>query len=130
MSRYSIIEADVKRDEEKIFPILQRNLNVASTQRYKWNYKNCPYGTARCFLAKCENSYVGSAALFPRKIIINGEPVYAEIAGDFAVDKKHRAYGPALKLQREIQSRLKNTRFKFIYAVPNELSKTPFFRLG
>lgn len=132
MNRYIIIEANVKRNKEDILSILKRNLKVASTQRYDWNYENCPCGAARCWLAKYENSnsFVGSAALFPRKIIINGEPVYAEIAGDFAVDKKHRVYGPAIKLQREIQSRLRNTRFKFIYGVPNELSKTLFLRVG
>ena len=129
MNKYTIIEADVWKNKEDILQILKRNLKVASTQRYEWNYENCLYGAAQCWLTKNENSnsFVGTAALFPRKIIINRKPVFAGIAGDFAVDKKYRAYGPALKLLKEIQLGLRNTVFKFIYGVPNELSKTLFF---
>lgn len=132
MNRYTIIEGNVKNNKEDIFPILKRNLEGASAQRYEWNYENCPYGNARCWLAKDENSgdLVGSAALFPRKIFIEDEPVYAAIAGDFTVDKKHRGFGPALKLLREIQSSLRNTKFRFIYGVPNELSRKLFLRIG
>jgi hypothetical protein len=115
MNKYTIIEANANENKDDILPILKRNLNIASMQRYDWNYKNCPYGNARCWLAKCENSYVGSAAIFPRKIIIKGEPMYAGIAGDFAVDKNHRAYGPALKLQKEILSQLKNSQSQTNY---------------
>ena len=132
MNKYTIIEADVKKNKDKIFPILQRNLKLTSTKRYEWNYENCPYGLARCFLAKHENSnsFVGSSGLFPRKIIINNQPVNAYIAGDFAIDKKHRGYGPALKLQREIQSKLSNTSFKFIYGIPTKISNRVFIRVN
>jgi len=132
MNKYTIIEANVEIDKEDILPILKRNLEVASSQRYDWNYENCPHGNARCWLAKCEqsNSAVGSAALFPRKLFINGEPTYAAIAGDFAIDERHRAYGPALKLQREIQSRASDTGFRFIYGAPNDLSRMFFLRIG
>ena len=125
MNSYSIIEANVKNNREDIFPILKRNLQSASVHRYKWNYENCPFGKARCFLAKDDSSgsLVGSAALFPRKMLVKGELVYAGIAGDFAVDKKHRAYGPAIKIQREIQSRMTDFGFRFIYGIPNELSR-------
>jgi len=132
MNRYTIIKADVKINKEDIFPILKRNLEGASTQRYEWNYENYPYIDARCWLTKHENSnsLVGSAALFPRRVFIKGEPVYAAIAGDFAIDKKHRTFGPALKLQKEIQLQVKDTEFRFIYGIPNILSKELFLRIG
>jgi hypothetical protein len=131
MKNYSIIEANVTNNREDIFPILKRNLQGASAHRYKWNYENCPYGKARCLLAKDDSSgsYVGSAALFPRKIMVKGELMYCGIAADFAVDKKHRAFGPAIKIQREIQSKMTDFGFRFIYGIPNELSKTLFLRL-
>jgi len=132
MNKYTIAEANVELDKKDILPILERNLEVASSQRYDWNYENCPNGNARCWLAKCEqsNSAVGSAALFPRKLFINGEPTYAAIAGDFAIDERHRAYGPALKLQREIQSRVNDIGISFIYGVPNDRARTFFLRIG
>lgn len=132
MNRYSIKEANVTHDKGDILPILKRNLEGTSAERYVWNYENCPYGNARCWVAVNKNSgsLIGSAALFPRKILMEGEPVFAAIAGDFAVDKEHRAFGPALPLQREIQSNLRKTEFRFIYGVPNELSRMLFLKIG
>jgi len=75
-------------------------------------------------------AYVGSGALFPRRLFVNKKPVIAEIAGDFAVEKEHRVYGPALKLQKTIQSTLSEDSFKFIYGVPNKLSETLFLKIG
>jgi len=132
MINYTITEADVTKNREDIFPILERNLEGASAQRYEWNYENCPYGKARCFIAKDDSSglFVGSTALFPRKMLVKRKPEYVGIAGDFAVDKKHRAYGPALKLQHEIQSRIIDIGFKFVYGIPNILSRKLFLRIG
>ena len=59
-------------------------------------------------------------------MLVNGEMVYAGIAGDFAVDKKHRAYGPAIKIQRDIQNKIDDFKFEFIYGIPNKLSKPLF----
>jgi hypothetical protein len=132
MNKYTIIEADVDKNKNDIIPILKRNLREASAQRYEWNYKKCPFGLARFFLAKHDNSksFVGTASLFPRKINIENEPNFAYIAGDFAVDKKHRAYGPALKLQKDVLSESKNSGFKFIYGFPNEKSKILLLKAG
>jgi len=132
MNSYAIVKADVERDKKDILTILQRNLDTASSQRYDWNYVQCPYGIASCWLAKCEFSHTltGSAALFPRKWFVNGKPTCAAVAGDFAIDKKHRGFGPAFKLQKEILSRARDAGFSFIYGVPNELSRAFFLRIG
>jgi len=63
-------------------------------------------------------------------ILVKGEPVYAAIAGDFAVDIQHRNLIPALALQKEIQSKIHNTKFKFIYGLPNKQSKGILLRIG
>jgi len=132
MKNYTIIKAEVENNKEDILPILLRNLDIASSQRYDWNYKQCPYGNALCWLAKFEStdSFVGSTSLFPRKLLINKEPTYAAIAGDFAIDKNHRGYGPAFKLHREILSKFNDFGYKFIYGIPNKSSRTFFLRIG
>jgi hypothetical protein len=56
--------------------------------------------------------------------------VRAAIAGDFAVDKKHRAYGPALPLQKAVQARVEDDDIAFILGLPNKLSEAVFLRIG
>jgi len=131
MNEYKIIKANIGKHKKDILPILERNLEDASLNRYNWNYENCPYGVAHSWLARCKktDTLVGSASLFPRKLIIKNKPVFAAIAGDFAVDKKHRVYGPSIKLQKEIQLGIKNNVFKFIYGIPNEQSRMLFLRI-
>lgn len=132
MNKYSIIEADIRNNRDDIFPILIKNLQEPSSKKYVWNYIQCPYGPARCWLARHEQSdtFMGTAALFPRVILVKGEHVNAAIAGDFAVDINHRNLIPALALQKEIQSKIHNTGFRFIYGLPNKQSKGILLRIG
>ena len=132
MTRYSISEADVRNNKDDILSILTKNLDGQSPSRYEWNYNQCPYGAALCWLAKDEQSniFIGTTALFPRVVLVKGDPVYAVIAGDFAVDIKHRNLITALSLQKEIRSKIHDTKFKFIYGLPNKQSKNIFLRLG
>lgn len=129
---YSIIKSDLEINKNDIISIGMRNLQNMTESRHFWNYENNPYGKAHNWLAKDENSgqFVGSGTLFPRRIFVNGEPALAAIAGDFAVDKEHRAYGPAIKLQKAIQSSINDNGFAFIYGIPNKLSETIFLRIG
>lgn len=132
MNKYTIIEADVTNNEKDILSILISNLNGQSQERYLWNYKKCPYGDAKCWLTKEEisNTFVGSGALFSRKILIKGHKVYVGIAGDFVIEKKHRSLGPALKLQKTIQESIERNNLSFIYGIPNKLSEMLFLKIG
>jgi hypothetical protein len=132
MSKYSVIKADIQNNRDDIFPILIHNLQEPSSDKYVWKYTQCPYGAAHCWLTKDEqsNTFIGTTALFPRMILVNGEPVRAAIAGDFAVDIHHRNLMAALALQKEIQSKIPDTGFKFIYGLPNKYSKGILLRLG
>jgi len=132
MNKYSIIKADIRNNRDDIFPILIKNLQEPSSDKYVWAYIQCPYGTAQCWLAKHEqtNTFIGTAALFPRVILVKGEPVYAAIAGDFAVDIHHRSLIAALALQREIQSKITDTGFRIIYGLPNKHSKGILLKIG
>jgi len=132
MTRYSVVEADVQKNRDDILPILMRNLKGPSPEKYEWNYIQSPYGSARCWLARDEQSgtFMGTTALFPRMIHVKGEPVRAGIAGDFAVDKQHRGLIPALALQKEITSKIQSTGFSFIYGLPNKQSRGILLKLG
>jgi hypothetical protein len=132
MTRYSVIEADVQNNRDDILSILMKNLEGPSKNRYTWNYTQSPYGPAHCWLAKHEesNTFIGTAALFPRVMLVKGDPEYAAIAGDFAVDMQHRNLIPALALQKEIRSKIHNTKFKFIYGLPNKQAKGILLRIG
>jgi len=132
MNSYKIIKADIQKNKEIIKNLLKKNVKDASTKRYEWNYEKSEYGNAQCWLVKSNNSesFIGSAALFPRRIYLDSEPIYVAIAGDFAINKEHRAFGPALRLQKEIQKSIKKNKFKFIYGTPNKLSRKLFFRIG
>lgn len=132
MRKYTIIKADVKSNKNDILEVLEKNLPDVSEQRFAWNCEECPQGNAQWWLAKEDGTkaFVGSGALFPRNIWVNGRLVYAGIAGDFAVNKEHRAFGPALKLQKVIQDDMHELGFKFIYGTPNELSKVLFLKAG
>jgi len=139
MKNYAIIKADVESDKDIILSILQRNFDGPfswrtphDSQRYDWSYKQCPYGNALCWLAKFEstNSFVGSVSLFPRKLLINEKPICSGILGDFAVDENHRGYGPALKLQREVLSKVNDFGYIFNYAAPNKFGAPILLRVG
>ena len=84
------------------------------------------------WLAKFEptNSFVGITSLSPRKLLINEKPIYAGIIGDFVVDKNHRGYGPALKLQREVLSKVNDFGYIFNYAAPNKFGEPILSRVG
>lgn len=131
MNKYTIIKANLKNNKEDILAILNRNFSNMSEQIYHWKYEKCPYGNA-CWLAKevSSDSFVGFGALFPRKFLINGKLVYTAIAGDFGINREHRVYGPALKLQQSIQTSVKGNTFKFIYGFPNNLAKALLLRIG
>src|SRR5512139_1800473 len=119
MPKYSVIEADVQNNRDEILPILKENLGGSlREEKYLWNYNRCPFGAAHCWLARHEqsNTFIGTTALFPRVILVKGDPVYAAIAGDFAVDIHHRNLMAALTLQKEIQTKI-HDRFKFIYGL-------------
>ncbi len=132
MKKYSIVKADIEKNKDDVLPLLKRNLKDISEERYVWNYTASPHGHAHCWLAREEGSgrCVGSGSLFPRRMYVKDKVVYGAIAADFAVDREHRAYGPALRLQKTIQSAYKDNGLEFIYGVPNKLSEPIFLKIG
>jgi hypothetical protein len=129
---YSLIKADVREDRQKVFSVWKKNFKDIPQERYRWFYENNPYGQALTWLAKDQktNSIVGSTALFPRRINLNGRIAKAGIAADFAVNQEHRSLSAALKLQKAVISECKESKMEFIYGFPNEQSEAVLLRVG
>lgn len=139
MKYYRIIavtpDSDKKSRDKYINDILslwKNNLSNSSYERFHWLYKENSARNTRTWLAidDSDKRIVGCNSLYPRYILKNGERLRMGIAIDFAVEKKHRVYGPALKIQREITDNIRKEGFDFTFAWPNEASKGVFLRAG
>lgn len=129
---YTIIQADLKNHKKDIISLWRRNSQGVPEERYSWIYENNPAGAPICYLLK-ENesgSIVGATSLFPRKIFIDGKQINAGIAGDFVVDKNHRALGPALSLQKAAVFHCNGNEFAILYGFPNKQSESVLLRAG
>lgn len=129
---YSIIKADPDKNKADIIEIWKMNSQKVITDRYDWIYKNCPGGKTQAWLVKDDKTgeFVGVTALFPVKIYIRGSIKNAAIAGDLFMNKNHRIAGPAIMLQREVVSSLKDNKLDLIYSFPNKASEPILKRIG
>ena len=111
-----------------------RNLPDAeeSEELHRKYYERSPLGPPVFFLAReaSSNAFVGMAALFPTSLRISGDLVPAAITGDFAIDIGHRAFGPAIPLQRACLSALAENGFRCAYGSPNPLAESIIDRVG
>ena len=101
---YDVSLADPGRDRAEILELGSSVLDDFTPARYEKYFERNPFGpplvvTAR---ARANGELVGIAALHPQPMRVGGETVTGAVAGDFAVHPEHRAFGPALALQREL----------------------------
>jgi hypothetical protein len=129
---YSIIQADLKEHRNEIISLWKRNFQGVPEERYSWIYENNPSGETLCFLLRHDenDSIVGAASLFPRRILINGVYVNAAIGGDFAIDKKHRSLGQGLSLIKSFISTCEGEQFDLLYGFSNENSEPVTMKAG
>jgi hypothetical protein len=132
MSGYTILKADLRKDKEDVLDLLINNLDDQDLARYKWNYEYCPLGYAPCWLAKHEKSdrFIGTTAVYPRKVFVNGVRMNTGLIAGFGVDKSHRVFGPAIPMQKEILSQMESLGLHFLYEAPNLQSRLVFLRVG
>jgi hypothetical protein len=132
MSRYWVFPADPVRHRPDILAVLSRNLPDISPARVQWNLEGVPQPGARWWLAQEEGSadIVGVVGLFLRRLRVGGHSCLAAVAGDFAVDRAHRAFGPAWALQKAMLAAMSELGLDFIYTVPNRLSEALVQKLG
>ena len=130
--RYSVIKADIQKGKQRILSVWEKNFKDVTQERYRWFYENNPYGQALSWLVTDQetNSVVGSTALFPRGMSLDGKKALAGIAADFAVNRDHRSLSAALKLQKAVLSGCKENKMEFIYGFSNEQSEAVLLRAG
>ncbi len=129
---YAILKVNLEENKGDIINFLKRNFPSWPEQKFDWFYENNPYGTAACWVFKDAKTdmVVGSTAIFPRKVLVNGELLMGGITGDFGVDRKYRIVGPALQLQKAGISECNENHFDFLYGYPNEKSEPVQRRAG
>ena len=113
--------ADVVEDEDMLVTLGQKYLPAMGTERYRWLYRENPFGSARVWLALDDASKtpVGMAAIFPRRGYIADEEVLGCVLGDFCISENYRSLGPAVQLQRACLSLIKSEEFAFCYDFPS-----------
>ena len=132
MPGYDIVRADPQRDRETILNIWKRNLQAHDPAehevRYRWLCASS-LGQPRIWLATQQGEAVGTSALMMRRVWVDGASRVACIAGDFAVDARHRMLQPALSLQKAVLSSLEDG-VDVIYGLPNRNALKVFERQG
>ncbi|MCP4580781.1 MAG: GNAT family N-acetyltransferase [candidate division Zixibacteria bacterium] len=123
--KYTIEKVDLVKSESEIVGFWRENFPGWPVEKYSLFYKNNPFGESLCWVLKNadNNKIVGTNALFPKRMAINGNTVLAGIAGDLAVAKKHRGHRSAISLQQAVNADYKNTDIEFAYATPNVISE-------
>ena len=129
---FRITEADLAQDKEDILAFWRENFPGWPEKKYLWFYESNPCSQALCCtIRETETgSLIGSAAVFPRRFIVQGEACIGGINGDLAVHKNHRLLGPALTLQRTILSASKGKAIDFVYGYPNKKAEPVLKRIG
>ncbi len=117
----SLREADLVQDEDVLVTLGQRYLPAMNAGRFRWLYRENPFGPARVWLALDETSKtpVGMAAVFPRRAYVAGAEVLGCVLGDFCISEHYRSLGPAVQLQRACLSFIKSGEFAFYYDFPS-----------
>jgi len=135
--KYLVLEADLKKNRADILALWARNLlpledsHRSDEDRFKWYYENNPYGSGTCWLLREEvnGRFVGTAGLGLRRFKVSNEVVSAGLLADFAVDKGHRNFFPALSLQKRVREAL-DSGVDFLYSTPVVASANVQLSLG
>lgn len=131
LSRYSLVVAEPGDHADAFSALMSRNLFDQPEDRYFKYYLRNPLGSPHLVLAGRSSSeeFVGMAALIPTRLRSSGDAIRGGIASDFAVDREHRGFGPALQLQRALLAQL-GDETDFIFGIPNRAAEPLFHRLG
>ena len=118
---YYVSEVSTKEDLAQAISLWQRNFSMAvdtGMERFHWFYETNPYRKGRLWLLKLKDGEkaVGVGGVGYRRFSVSGRSLIGVVGVDFAVDKEHRALGPALKLQRAImESTEMETDFRYSF---------------
>ncbi|MBD3291092.1 hypothetical protein GF337_19950 [candidate division KSB1 bacterium] len=128
---YSIIKMEPGIHRQAIKELWARNIRRNFNGRFNWLYEEQPLQCTKTWLALDDSTQnvVGGGTIYPRRIHYFGKEMTIGIAADFAINREHRVFGPALKLQQTI-SRSGLNGYECIFAYPSKASQGIFKRAG
>ena len=134
MSYQAFAAQDEHREAlEQLWAESMNDRRIASVRdrRWTWLYQGNPAGPALTYAVKHVESdrIVGSASVFPREVLVEGQLCKAGVLADFVMSKRHRVAGPALMVQRSIVSTHRERGFDFLFGYPNKGAAPLFTRL-
>ncbi len=129
---YKIREANLDQDGSEIVRLCKAGALNCSVQKYRWKYELNVEQRPWCELAveTVSEHPVGTTALFPRRLLVDGNRFSAAVAGDFAVEPGHRTLYPALALQKAALQACRDGRFDVLYGFPNDAARLVQLRAG
>ncbi len=129
---YDVSLAEPGRDRAEILELGSSVLDDFTPARYEKYYEGNPCGPPLVVTARTQASgeLVGIAALHPQPMRIEGAIVTGAVAGDFAVHPAHRAFGPALALQRELTRAADERGIRLAVGIPDGPAAGVLRRVG
>ncbi len=116
---YSVDQADLTHDRERILDLWRQNYDAFSPNRYDWMYRDNPHGDPYCLLLKSRDGEIAGATGLMRRHMRCGQRVLcAGQAIDLVVHRAHRSGGPALQLQRTLLAGLDAHGVDLLYSTP------------
>jgi hypothetical protein len=129
----TIRPADLSADRSLLIDALRRYLTPFSDDdRFDWLYRANPHGAAHAWIGRDDSSgeVVAVASAFPRRLYRGGGEAAGWVLGDFCVDDRHRALGPALQLQRACIAGLESAGADAWYDFPSASMMAVYRRLA
>jgi GNAT superfamily N-acetyltransferase len=116
--------ADLAADRQDILQFWQTDFPAWPPAKFDMFYQSNPDGAASCFVARDqEQRLVGAIALFPRRMMVNGNVLKTAVAGDLAIRKDHRGTGLAQMLRALMLAQIQKSDLDFVYGTANVISK-------
>lgn len=125
--------ANNTRDRSAIIDGLKQHLNpLTDARRFDWLYLDNPDGQAHIWVLEdvSTRTIIGSTALLPRQLYIDGHKRLGCVVADTWVHPDHRVLGPALKLQRACLDYVQQSDFALAYDFPRQAMPAIYARLG
>jgi len=112
---------------EKVFP----NSEFSTSEYYDWQYRKCPYGITKIFLAKDENEkIIGMEPIIPMKLLIDKKTVLSSLSCNSVVDPDFRNQGVFSNLVSNVIEFVNRDKISSIYGIPNTKSHQIFLKNG
>lgn len=130
---YLACAGDIARDRDAVISVWHGNLGLPARHagKYDWFYQACPFGQPLVQLLRHTptESWAGTCAVGPRRMLWQGREIRAGVLVDMAVDAPHRTLGPAMILQSALMTAAAD-QFGLLYGFPNRKSLPVVKRLG